>query len=101
MKKKASPNKIYQPSDEVVAREIEGELILVPISSGIGDLEDELYTLNDVGRAIWKKLDGRKNLKSITEELLDEYQSEEGRIEEDVIGFIGELLNRGMVVEKK
>lgn len=101
MKKKANPNKIYQPSDDVVAREIEGELILVPISSGIGDLEDELYTLNEVGKAIWKKLDGRKNLKLITEELLDEYESDEGRIEEDVIGFIGELLKRGMVVEKK
>lgn len=100
MKKKVNPEKIYRPSDDVVAREIEGELILVPISSGIGDMEDELYTLNDIGKAVWKKLDGKKNLKSIAKELKDEYESEEGRIEEDVIGFVGELLNRGMLVEK-
>ena len=100
MNKKVNPEKIYGPSDDVVAREIEGELILVPISSGIGDLEDELYTLNDVGKAVWKKLDGKKNLESVTEELLEEYESDEGRIEEDVIGFVGELLKRGMLVEK-
>jgi hypothetical protein len=33
----------YQPSDEIVAREIEGELIIVPLTAGIGNLEDELY----------------------------------------------------------
>jgi hypothetical protein len=42
----------YLPSQDVVARDIEGELILVPIASGIGDMEDEIYTLNDTGRAI-------------------------------------------------
>ena len=32
----------YKPSDNVVAREIEGELIIVPLTAGIGNLEDEL-----------------------------------------------------------
>ena len=45
---------IYVPSEDVVAREIEGEMIIVPIASGIGDMEDELYTLNETGKAIWK-----------------------------------------------
>ena len=34
----------YAPSEDVVAREIEGELIIVPLVAGIGDMEDELYT---------------------------------------------------------
>jgi len=33
---------------EVVSRQIEGELILVPIRRGVGDL-NSLYTLNQVG----------------------------------------------------
>jgi len=37
---------VYAVSDDVVAREIEGEIIIVPLVAGIGDLEDELFTLN-------------------------------------------------------
>ena len=47
---------VYKPSDDVVAREIEGEIIIVPLVAGIGDIEDELFTLNETGKAIWDKL---------------------------------------------
>ena len=42
----------------VVAREIEGELILAPLAVGVGDVKDALYTLNGTRQAIWKRLDG-------------------------------------------
>jgi hypothetical protein len=44
---------ICVPSDDVVAREIEGEIVIVPLVAGIGDAGDELYTLNENGQAIW------------------------------------------------
>ena len=44
---------VCAPSDDVVAREIEGEIIIVPLVAGIGDADDELYTLNETGHAIW------------------------------------------------
>ena len=47
-------DKIYIPSEDVVARLIEGELIIVPLVAGIGDMDDELFTLNETGRAIGK-----------------------------------------------
>jgi len=56
---------VYVPSDDVVAREIEGELIIIPLVAGIGDMEDELYTLNDTGKAIWNLLDGQATLDEI------------------------------------
>ena len=42
---------VYAPSEDVVAREIEGELIIVPLVAGIGDMEDELryVTMTDDG----------------------------------------------------
>jgi len=83
----------------VVARNIEGELIIVPLTSGIGDMEEEIYTLNDTGRAIWEKLDGQKNLREIVEALKTEFEAEPEEIEGDVLGLIGELLKRRMVVE--
>ena len=50
-------------SDDVVSREIE-ELLIV-IASGMVTSRDELYTLNDTGRAIWQRLDGRRTLAEI------------------------------------
>ena len=89
----------YTSSEDVVAREIEDELIIVPLVAGIGDMEDEIFTVNETGRAIWDRLDGQKSLRKLVEELSVEFGASSGEIAEDVMGFVGELLRRGMVVE--
>jgi len=99
MEAKAVLGKIYKPSDEIVSREIEGELIIVPLTAGIGDMEDELFSLNETRRSIWKKLDGLKSLGEIAGELAADYDGGRGEIEEDVLGLVNELLKRRMVVE--
>ena len=99
METKVDPNRTYAPSDDVVVREIEGELIIVPLVAGIGDIEDELFTLNETGRAIWERLDGKKRLKDVAKELSSEYEAPEGETERDVIGLVEELLKRRMLVD--
>jgi hypothetical protein len=99
MKSKVNLDAVYVPSDDLVCREIEGELIIVPLVAGIGDMEDELFTLNETGRAIWARLDGKKSLKAIAAELADEYEAPRGEIEKDVIGLAEEFLKRKMIVE--
>lgn len=89
---------IYVPSDDVVARVIEDELIIVPLVAGIGDADDELYTLNETGRAIWLCLDGIKTLKDIAVELSNEFNADSEVIEQDIVGLIEELSTRKMVV---
>lgn len=90
---------VYAISEDVVARDIEGELIIVPLVAGIGDLEDELFTLNDTGRAIWDRLDGCRPLHEVVQELSAQYQAEAGQIEADVLGLVAELVRRRMLVE--
>ena len=90
----------YAPSDEIVAREVEGELIIVPISSGVGDIEAELFTLNETGKAAWKKLDGTNDLRSVIDSLAEEFEAPPAEIEEDVLGLVGELLKRRMLVDR-
>ena len=99
MKTKIELDIAYIPSEDIVAREIEGELIIVPLISGIGNMEDELFTLNETGKAIWNKLDSQKTLKVLVEELSTEFEDPSGEIEKDVMGLMGELLKRRMVVE--
>jgi len=89
---------VYKPSDDVVAREIEGEIIIVPLVAGIGDMEDELFTLNDTGKAIWDKLDGQRSLADVVTELSPEFEAEDGAIERDVFGLVAELVQRKMLV---
>jgi len=96
---KPNAEKFYIPSDNIVAREIEGELVIVPLVSGIGDMEDELFTLNETGRAIWKYFDGKNNLSNIVNELTKEYDANKEEIEKDVLGLTEELLRRGMIAE--
>lgn len=89
----------YILSEDVVARNIEGEIIIVPLTSEIGNTEDEIYTLNQTGRAIWEKLDGKKRLLEVIETLKTEFEAAPGEIETDVMGLMGELLKRRIVVE--
>ena len=90
---------IYMPSENVVARMIEGEIIIVPLTAGIGDMDDELYTLNETGKTIWQRLDGRRSLKDVVDQLSAEFEVPAGNIERDVIGLAEELLKRKMLVE--
>ncbi len=85
---------IYVPSEDIVAREIEGELIIIPLVAGVGDMEDELYTLNETGRAIWDRMDGIKSLRQLAADLADEYDAPLGDIERDMLGLVTELARR-------
>jgi len=85
-------------SEDVVARMIEDELIIVPLVAGIGDMDDELYTMNETGKAIWSRLDGEKSLRTLVEELATEFVASPGEIERDVLGLMTELTRRKMVV---
>jgi hypothetical protein len=88
----------YIASEDVVAREIEGEFILVPLASGIGDMEDEIYTLNETGRAIWERLDGKRSLREVAKDLKADFEARPGEIEEDIAGLVNVLFERKMVV---
>ena len=101
MATKADINKVYKISEDVVAREIQGEFIIIPITSGIGDLEDEIFTLNETGRAIWDKIDSKRSLKEVADCLSSEFCVSGDEIEKDVLGLGEELLKRRMLIEVK
>ena len=91
---------VYAASEDVVVRDIEGELIIVPLLAGVGDMETELYSLNETGRIIWGKLDGKKTLKEIGEELAKDYDALASDIEKDLVGIMKELSKRKLVIRE-
>lgn len=94
-------NRIYSISDNVVAREIEGEIIIIPISSDIRNSEDEIFTLNENARAIWEKLNGKNTLKDIINKIESKFQAAPEKIQKDVLGFTEELSKRNILIEVK
>jgi len=46
-------DEIYKLSENVVARDVHGEFLIIPVSSGVGESDEELFSLNEFGRAIW------------------------------------------------
>ena len=90
-------DRVYVRSEDVVAREIEDEFLLVPIASGIGDMEDALYTLNETGREIWQRLDGQKSIEDLVGEFCAEFDAEKEVIRKDVCGLLEELARLNMV----
>jgi len=92
---------VFSPSQDIVCRNIEGELILVPIVAGMGDLEDVLFSLNDTGKAVWNMLDGRTSVENIVRQLTDRYSGAPSNILQDVLDLIESLLERRLVIRCK
>jgi len=91
--------RIYAKSQDLVEREIEGEIIIVPLTSGIGDLEDELFSLNEIGRDVWARIDGKRCVSEIVKELEAIYEKGRKKLTTDVLGFLDELEKRKLIVE--
>lgn len=97
--KKLRMDMVFSHSSDVVTREIDGALIIVPLTSGVGDMEDDLFSMNETGTEIWNMLDGKNTVQQVTEALVRQYRAEPAEIERDVAGIVTELLKRRMIVE--
>ena len=100
MKAHITLESICVPSEDIVSREIEGDIIIVPLVSGIGNDDDELYSLNETGKAIWLELDGEKTLGQVAEALADAFSSPDDIIKKDVLGFAAAMIQHGILIVK-
>jgi hypothetical protein len=91
---------ICAPSEYVVARQIHGSTLIIPITSGIVEVEGELFALNPTGQAIWQKLDGQRSLKEVAELIAGDFKVSVSDIESQVINFADELRRRKLLAVK-
>lgn len=93
------PENIYSVSSDLISREIEDTLVIVPLDSGIGKLDEDIYALNGTGKAVWDLIDGENSLETIMQKLAEKYHSDPETIKEDVIELIADLLDKGIIFE--
>jgi hypothetical protein len=84
-------------NQEVVSRKIDGELIIVPISSGVGDL-NSLYTLNPVGSVLWDFMTEGHTVGEMVQRVCDEFEVTKPEAEKDIETFLDSLLEEKLVL---
>jgi hypothetical protein len=88
----------YTQNKEVVARQIEGEIIIVPIRRGVGDM-NSVYTLNPVGTVLWDFMAKSHSVPEMVERICNEFEVTPGQALSDVEGFVNSLLEEKLIQE--
>lgn len=81
---------------EVVSRRIQGELVIVPIRRGVGDL-NSLYTLNSVGSVLWEYMSESHSLPEMIRRVCQEFEVTRDQAQADIEGFLDALLEEKLI----
>jgi hypothetical protein len=84
-------------ADGVVARNVGGEIVLVPTHANIASF-DRIYVLSRVGAFLWPLLDGTRNRDELCRLVRERYNVPAGvDVAKDVDAFLDDLTLRGLV----
>jgi hypothetical protein len=78
-------------SPDVIFRELDGEAVILNLETGT------YFGLDEVGTRMWQLIADQVAIEKVVEVLLDEYEVEEGRLRQDVIDLIRQLMGKGLV----
>ena len=94
----ASLSAVLHKDPSFVSRRIADEVILVPISRKVGEI-DCLYALNEVGARIWELVDGNRSLQELRDAIVAEFDVSETEAQEDLAVLIEQLKEIGAIQE--
>jgi hypothetical protein len=77
---------------QVMSRLVGDETVLLDLSTGI------YFGLDGVGKRIWENVAEGKSAGQTADIIADEYEVDDTRAQTDVIEFLGELLERGLLL---
>jgi hypothetical protein len=83
------------PSPEILFQEVAGEAVLLDLAS------ETYFGLDAVGTRIWQLLHDQVNLRAVFDSLLNEYDVEPARLEDDLLTHVAQLADAGLVTLDK
>ena len=83
-------------SDNVVARVIAGETLIVPVRRGVADLA-HLFSFNSVGSTIWEALEKPRTVEELVTVVADTYDVSPDKAQEDLQVFLSEAQTAGVI----
>ncbi|RJP80449.1 MAG: PqqD family protein [Desulfobacteraceae bacterium] len=91
-----SNNKVYRKKDEIVARKIADETILVPIRGKLADMQ-RIFSLNPVAEFIWAHIEKETPVEKILNLVIHEFDVEEKKAKEDLVALIDDFLTENLI----
>src|SRR5260221_12325129 len=80
--------------DDVIFRELDGEAIILNLSTGT------YFGLDAIGARMWMLFARSEPLERVVGALADEYDVDRATLERDVIDLVSELMTKGLVQTK-
>lgn len=77
----------------VLSRQVDDETVLLDLESGV------YFGLDGVGKFIWEFVSEGKSLKDIVTRIVAEYEVAEATARKDVVDFVGDLVERGLLLD--
>ena len=81
---------------DVVARQIEGELIIVPVRRGVANM-NSLYTLNPVGSVLWDFMAEDHSIPEMVQRVCDEFEVSAAQARKDIQAFLDSMVEEQLV----
>ena len=91
-----TPSALFVRNRDVVSRQIEGELVIVPIRRGVGDL-NSLYTLNSVGSVLWDFMVEGHTLPELVSRVCEEFEVTATQAQKDIEDFLGSMVEEKLI----
>ena len=84
--------------DNVIARKVAGELLLVPIRGNMADMQ-KLFVLEGIGEFVWERLDGTRTLEQIRDDVAAAFRGTAEDAGRDIEAFTAQLKAADLVAE--
>ena len=78
-------------SPDVIASEVDDEMMLIDINTG------RYFGLDVIGSRIWSRLQSPTSIADITAGLRQQFKGDPAQIERDALAFVTTLLDRGLI----
>jgi hypothetical protein len=79
-------------NESVVSAELEGEMVLLNLESGV------YFGLDEVGTLVWRALEAGVSQETVVRQLVEEFDVESDRARSDVATFLSTLEEHGLIV---
>jgi Coenzyme PQQ synthesis protein D (PqqD) len=86
-----SANSIVVVTTEQISCELDGEAAILNLKDGV------YYGLDEVGASVWSLMQQPRKVSEIRDALLQQYEVDAPRCEQDLFALLSELLNRGLI----
>ena len=86
---------ILRPSPDVQGTSMEGETVLLDLSTG------RYYTLNRLGSVIWEHCTGHNTISDIHAVLCDRFEVAPERALDDLVSLVNQLVQEGLLQQER